>query len=151
MREPKTLSTRSDAPIHKARPRFLMAELAVVSVVGFALGYGECVEGVSLWQVGVAYLMTQVTYQALYLPLHEAFAGRRPRSFMSDALLVVIPTWLGASWLVGLDVVHAADLAALSLSLVLGFAHIGGFVGGGHRAASWRALYPRVLRRSAKA
>ena len=132
---------------YPAHPYFLMADLAVASVVSLALAFAVFVEGFSLLRFAIAYPVTVAAYRLLYMRLKKALIGEVARSFLQDTMVFVLPTWLGLSWLVGLNVAHAGDFAALSLSLVLGFMRMGCFVGGCCYGipASWGVRYSRDL------
>jgi phosphatidylglycerol:prolipoprotein diacylglycerol transferase len=111
-------------------PYLLMADLAIVAELTLALAWSRYARGFAFWRFVLAFVAMQATYHGVYLPLKLRLTGERARSFLQDTVLVILPSFVAVSWLLGLPLAAVFDLAGLALPLGLGLMRIGCFLGG---------------------
>ena len=123
-------------------PYFVATDLATLLLFAFALGQTRV--PISFASYAAAVLSALVVHR-LALPLKARVLGTSSRSLLQDAIVILLPVYLGVHLLCGNRVTDALDLAAYSFALYFCIVRLGCFFGGccyGIPSQRFGILYP---------
>jgi prolipoprotein diacylglyceryltransferase len=132
-------------------PYHMATDVGTGAVLLFSAWFAATQPGLAFLGFLVAFAAMQVTYVLARL-VRQRISAIAARSFLQDTVLIVLPSFIIASKLVGNDLRASLDLAGLDLALGLSFIRIGCFLGGCcyGRPARWGTLYPPELLRDVR-
>lgn len=122
-------------------PYLVATDVGVAAIIAFSAWFAARTADLAFDRFVFAFAIMQGGYLGVRA-LRRRF-GTASRSFLQDALLFVLPMYLGASALLGNGIVSSLDLAGLELPLGLAFIRVGCFLGGCCYGvpARWGVLY----------
>jgi phosphatidylglycerol:prolipoprotein diacylglycerol transferase len=127
-------------------PWHLATDVGTVAILAFSVWYASRTPGLAVASFFVAFASMHLAYAVARLVKSRVF-GISARSFLQDAVLVVLPTFALASRAAGNDVRASLDLAGLDLALGAACIRVGCFLGGCCYGRGWQlgVLYPAEL------
>lgn len=123
-------------------PYLVATDLGIAAMIALSAWFAARTEDLSFGRFVVAFAIMQAGYLGVRT-LRRRLVGIASRSFLQDALLFILPMYLGASALLGNGLVSSLDLAGLELPLGVAFIRVGCFLGGCCYGvpARWGVLY----------
>jgi len=111
------------------KPYWIMSDLAMIAALIYVWAFSRHFRSVSELGLATAVLAALVIYKFV-LELKAIFLKRAARSFLQDCLLVIVPSFLGVSFLFRQPLSLALALLGTLMPLYGCFARIGCFLGG---------------------
>jgi phosphatidylglycerol:prolipoprotein diacylglycerol transferase len=114
---------------HRYHPYHAALDLGTVALIGFSAWFTARHPGLSFVRFLAAFLIAQAVYWLVRMA-RQRWLGMTSRSLIQDSVLILLPTFGTASWLLGNDLAASLDLAGLDLALGAAFIRVGCFLGG---------------------
>ncbi|MFG2881946.1 prolipoprotein diacylglyceryl transferase family protein [Streptomyces sp. NPDC048297] len=111
-------------------PYFLASDLALGAAVGMSLVVAQLWGGVRWWGLAVPMVLLHLIGYPLYLRIKLKVVKTAARSFLQDAVLLIIPGLVLMSFALGVSPRAATDYLGLTLPVMLAIYRVGCLVGG---------------------
>jgi len=113
----------------RLHPYFLFLDSSIILSVLFSGVFAIVFGGINGFKIGAIVALQFLNYEN-YLKLKGKIFGNRSRTFFQDTIFYIFPTFVLAVYLLNEPILPALDYFGFELTIIIGVARIGCFLGG---------------------